>query len=230
MNDRWTVIGRGFVGTALANSLGARLVGSAEFEPTSSPVIYASGIKDVEACERDPALAAQLNMYRPREIARKTLGVFVYLSTDYVFDGLRGRYKPSDTPNPKTAYGVSKLRGEDAVLAASGDTLVVRTSHVMGPGCPWIDWLCGVLGSGSTVGAWGDVWNTPTPVSVLALGIESALALGDRGVVHVAGPQRMNRVQLLRRVAESHGFDPSRIHEVTCRRSLTPRDVSLEVS
>ena len=59
----------------------------------------------------------------------------VHYSTDYVFDGKHERpYDEDDVPAPLGAYGVSKLAGEEAVLAAGCYSLVLRLSWVFGPG------------------------------------------------------------------------------------------------
>lgn len=61
----------------------------------------------------------------------------LHVSTDYVFDGRKGApYSEDDAPNPLNAYGASKLAGEEAVLAASPRSAVLRTS-----------WVCGAHGS-----------------------------------------------------------------------------------
>ena len=59
----------------------------------------------------------------------------IHFSTDYVFDGESERpYLESDATNPQSVYGSSKLAGEQAVLAASADHLVVRLAWLYGAG------------------------------------------------------------------------------------------------
>jgi len=67
------------------------------------------------------------------EEARKLGAMFVYYSTDYVFDGSKqAAYTEDDEPVPLNVYGASKLAGERAVIAAGGRHLVLRTSWVYG--------------------------------------------------------------------------------------------------
>lgn len=53
---------------------------------------------------------------------------FVTISSDYVFDGVKGRYAPDDPPNPINAYGMAKYLGERLALEEYSKTVVVRTS------------------------------------------------------------------------------------------------------
>jgi dTDP-4-dehydrorhamnose reductase len=229
------VIGRGFVGRSLHASLGWEACPIGVLQALASPrriqaapvVVFASGTKDLAACEADPRMAAEKNLANAATLARLAGGVFVYVSTDYVFDGQRGGYGPGDTPNPKTAYGVSKVRGEDAVLAACPRALVVRTSHLMAAGCPWIMWLARRLAEGQAVEAWEDRHNTPTPVDRLAQGIVEALERDTRGIIHVAGSRRVNRLELFRDIAAIHGIDQERIVPGRCDSPFVPPDLSL---
>jgi dTDP-4-dehydrorhamnose reductase len=231
------VVGRGFVGRSLhaAMEFPGEPIGSDEaavspLVPSASVVVWASGTKAIGACESEPGMAACRNMKAAAKVAARTSGTFVYVSTDYVFDGARGGYAAKEAPNPKTAYGVSKVRGEDAVLAACPNALVVRTAHVIADGCPWIAWLVDRLARGETVEAWEDRYNTPTPIDMLATGILDAVGGGLRGVVHVAGRRRVNRLELFRTIAVRRGLDPDLVLPGRCDNPLVPPDLSLVMS
>lgn len=229
------IIGRGFVGRSLHAELGwlgspigaADALASPQLLNTAAVVVFASGTKAIQACESDPGMAAEKNMRTPAMIARMCGGVFIYISTDYVFDGTRGGYVPGDAPNPKTAYGVSKTRGEDAVLAANPLALVVRTAHLMATGCPWIEWLVTTLAEGHAVDAWEDRYNTPTSIAHLADGISRALRLNATGIIHVVGSRRVSRLELFRSIAEIRGLDASQVVPSACDSPFVPRDLSL---
>lgn len=91
----------------------------------------------VDAAEDNEAAAFRANALGPALIARHcaALGIpLVQISTDYVFDGLKGApYVEEDAPNPLGAYGRTKLAGEWAALAGNPRTMVLRTAWVFAP-------------------------------------------------------------------------------------------------
>jgi dTDP-4-dehydrorhamnose reductase len=102
-----------------------------------SAVINAAAYTAVDAAERDRAAAFAVNATAPAQLAAETgrRGVpLIHISTDYVFDGRKGRpYAPDDAVNPINVYGASKLAGEEAVRAGNPRHVVVRTSWLYSP-------------------------------------------------------------------------------------------------
>ena len=88
----------------------------------------------VDRAEDDRKLAFRVNADAPGAMAawaaRHNVPL-VHFSTDYVFDGSgTAPWREDDVPAPLSAYGASKLAGENAVRAAGGEHLIVRTSWV----------------------------------------------------------------------------------------------------
>ncbi|MEP7152497.1 MAG: dTDP-4-dehydrorhamnose reductase [Nitrospira sp.] len=99
-------------------------------------VIHAGAYTDVDGAERNPGLAMTVNAEgtaRVASAAAKTGARFIYISTDYVFDGQGTRpYVETDPTNPISVYGESKRAGEQRALAGCDNTLVVRTAWLYG--------------------------------------------------------------------------------------------------
>jgi dTDP-4-dehydrorhamnose reductase len=99
-------------------------------------VIHAAAYTDVDGAEHQPDLAMAVNAQGTEWVARGAARVrarLIYISTDYVFDGLkRTPYLESDLTNPLNLYGKSKLEGERRALADCPNALVVRTSWLYG--------------------------------------------------------------------------------------------------
>lgn len=97
-------------------------------------IINASAYTNVEKAEIEPELAMKINGESNKIIsnfARDNGFLYVYYSTDYVFDGTKKTpYTEEDTPNPINQYGLSKLKGEDYVRSIADNFLIIRTSWV----------------------------------------------------------------------------------------------------
>ncbi|NLE93659.1 MAG: dTDP-4-dehydrorhamnose reductase [Chloroflexi bacterium] len=115
----------------LSNSTGLR-----ELVKSVKPdiIINAAAYTNVDKAESEPELARAINANGPgilAEESKKINAVLVHYSTDYVFDGKKGSpYVETDTPNPLSVYGQTKLEGEQAIEASGCVNLVLRTSWV----------------------------------------------------------------------------------------------------
>jgi dTDP-4-dehydrorhamnose reductase len=92
----------------------------------------------VDYCESNKREAFSINAEGPgkvAEISAKKSAHVTYISTDFVYQGNTNQpYTEGELPSPISVYGASKLRGEENVLCASGENLVVRVSWLFGPG------------------------------------------------------------------------------------------------
>jgi dTDP-4-dehydrorhamnose reductase len=130
-------------------------------------LINAAGFTKVDLCETQPDRAFLINAEAPRfvaEICGEKNARLIHFSTDYVFDGnKREPYTEDDEASPISAYGESKLAGENNVLAAQNQNLVVRVSWVFGPDRPsFIDAMVQQAQENEEVDAVADKFSTPT--------------------------------------------------------------------
>jgi dTDP-4-dehydrorhamnose reductase len=101
-------------------------------------VVNCAAYTQVDKCESEEALAAKVNAEGPRvlaELAKANGAFFVHVSTDYVFDGTRPvpqPYTEDDPTGPASAYGRTKVAGEEAVLQAGGEAAILRTAWLYG--------------------------------------------------------------------------------------------------
>jgi len=170
-------------------------------------VIHAAAMTNVDGCERDKASAWRVNVEATEAIAKASKAVnayLIYVSTDYVFDGLKGLYVEGDLPNPVNYYGLTKLLAEFAVKEVCDDYLIVRPSAIYGVGGSkksFAEFVADSLSKGIVVKALTDQFVSPTYNKFLAEAINEALDLRPVGILHVAGP-RLSRYDFALRIAE----------------------------
>ena len=98
-------------------------------------VIHSAAERKPDLCEGQPELTHALNVTATATLckAAREAGAWVlFISTDYVFDGSRPPYLPTDTPHPLNAYGESKLGGEEATLRAHPGNAALRVPILYG--------------------------------------------------------------------------------------------------
>ncbi len=173
-------------------------------------VFYPAGFTWVDGCERDPALARAANLEQPMNVARAAAALgakFVYFSTDYVFDGVNGPYDESSPTNPLSAYGRAKLDAEHALENELGDNqLTLRTSWVFGPerqGKNFAYQLVKALRNSKTVECPVDQISSPSYGPDVALAAVRLFELGRSGLLHVVGPEIIDRKSFAEAIARA---------------------------
>jgi dTDP-4-dehydrorhamnose reductase len=152
-------------------------------------------------------------------VARVAAGAGVrllHLSTDVVFDGRLGRpYREDDPPTPVTAYGRAKARAEEAVSAADGESLVVRTSLIVAGAQPSRHERIALdVAAGRTEMAfYTDEVRCPIAVSDLAAALLELAPSTATGLVHVAGADAVSRHELAVLVTGRRGLAGARSAE-----------------
>lgn len=149
-------------------------------------IINAAAYTAVDQAEKEEALARAINTDAPAVIAEqaKKIGAFlVHFSTDYVFDGSkRSPYTEDDPTNPLSAYGRTKLAGEEAIRSSGVPHLILRTAWVYATSGK--NFLLTVLRLASTreeLRIVNDQFGAPTPA--LAIAAVTARLVGCRSGV-----------------------------------------------
>lgn len=101
-------------------------------------IIHTAAITDVDGCERNPELAYRVNVLGTRNMAvaaQRADAAFVYISTDYVFDGTkREPYWEFDRPNPLSVYARTKWLGEQITRDLLSRYYIARIAWLYGQG------------------------------------------------------------------------------------------------
>jgi dTDP-4-dehydrorhamnose reductase len=186
----------------------------AEHQPRA--VVCAAAVSNVERCESDPELTSEINVDGTLALARAAAGVgatFVFLSSEYVFDGLCGPYDEGARTGPLNEYGRQKQQVERLLPAVTAcDFVIARVSCLYGherTGKNFVYQLWAALSEGREFRAPSDQVGTPTAVANAAEVIRELVLRGARGVYHVAGPEPMLRSQFALLAARELRLDPA---------------------
>jgi len=208
-----------------------------ELQPTL--IIHAGAMSAADDVRKNPQIGMDINTFGTKTLAdwANDHGArLIYTSTDLVFDGTKAMWAEPDEPQPVLEYGRTKAAAEPYVISAEGG-LVVRISLLYGPtltGRPsFFTATLDAVRQGQTRSLFTDEWRTPldyqTGSEVLCdLAIDRPEC---RGVIHLGGPERMSRYELLLRTAKQLGLDSGLIKPAlaveTPMPEPRPRDVSL---
>jgi dTDP-4-dehydrorhamnose reductase len=202
-------------------------------------VVHLAAITNVDKCEVDRESARIVNSMATEVIARETkkLGShLIYMSTDYVFDGEKGRYTEDDEPNPVNWYGQTKLLGERAVEDNAGAWAIARTSTPFGihpTKTTFANMVAKELSSGTLVQAVTDQYTSPTYTGNLVAMILEVARRRLEGTIHLATSTRISRYEFATLLAEKMGYDSKQILPVSCEGlgwvAKRPKDSSLDV-
>jgi dTDP-4-dehydrorhamnose reductase len=236
---RWLVVGsRGQLGTDLMSVLGADAVGldfpeiditdpasvrSALEGAQPEVVVNAAAYTAVDAAEAEEDTALEVNGRGPAVLAEAVAELgdtrLLHISTDYVFAGDADRpYSEDHAPAPRSAYGRTKLAGEDAVLESLPDrSWVVRTAWLYGEhGQNFVKTMLGLESTHETVSVVDDQVGQPTWSMDLARQIQQLVqAQAPPGIYHGTNSGSCSWFEFTRLIFQLVGADPERVRPTT---------------
>ena len=152
-------------------------------------VVHLAAYTDVDGCEARADHAMKVNGEGSGHVALAAAEVgsaILAMSSDYVFAGDDPRpQREDDLTGPLSAYGRSKLAGEEAVRAANRDHAIVRTAWLYGRGGRnFVDTILDRALAGGALSVVDDQRGSPTWTRDLAGALVKLLAKGVRGTFH----------------------------------------------
>jgi dTDP-4-dehydrorhamnose reductase len=185
-------------------------------------VIHTGAMSKPDECEREQWQAYTTNVEGTVTLllnAEEQKSFFIFLSTDFVFNGERGMYSEEDVPDPVNFYGKTKKEAEEAVKESAVDWAIARTVLMYGkPPAGRGNLLTVVkekLEKGEVYSVVDDQVRTPTYVEDLATGIVSILERRATGIYHLSGNEQMTPYEMARKTAEYLGLDKKLLKKVT---------------
>jgi dTDP-4-dehydrorhamnose reductase len=161
-------------------------------EHRPSLVFNCAAYTNVDGCESDEEGAYRVNALGAKHLAQACAhhdSRLIHLSTDYVFSGdATVPYAESDKPDPRTAYGRTKLAGEQFVLEHCQDSIVCRTAWLYGhEGNNFVKTMLRLAEEHGRLTVVSDQVGNPTSAVDLAWQLVLLAASTERGIIHATG-------------------------------------------
>lgn len=186
-------------------------------------IIYSAGITRIDVAEMNSRLTYLLNYQTPKNISkfvsRKKIP-FVYISTDAVFDGYRNKYifSETDIPKAKSIYGLSKLKGEEAVLEISPNNAIARLITLYGIHPTKQSFVMRMLENlkknQSFAGVIDQIQN-PLQVDIAGKAIAFIVKHKLKGIYHLGALDSDSNYNFLLRIASKFNLNTSLVKKVT---------------
>jgi len=193
-------------------------------------IIHAAAMTQVDECERNKDACWDTNVAATRyliQAAEKYNAFFLFLSTDFIFDGLEGPYREDDAPNPLSYYGASKVAAERMIRNSKLPWAIVRTVLVYGTAIDMqrsniITWVKNNLQQGKKIKVVDDQWRTPTLVQDLAEGCKLVADKQATGIFHISGNEMLSPYEMAVQTAQFFKLDLRLIEKVNAKSFVQP--------
>jgi dTDP-4-dehydrorhamnose reductase len=202
-------------------------------------VVHCAALTDVDMCEDNYALAREINALATKHLI-STIGSktrFVYISTDSVFDGIKGNYSEVDIPSPLNNYAKSKLEGEWYVEQEAENYVIIRT-NMFGfnrlRGRSFAEWIINDLAKKQSIKMFTDVIFSAISIYTLIQFIHKLLLSDFVGRLNIGVVSSVSKYNFGIHLADKFGFNASLITPISVDefnfKAKRPKNTSLNIS
>lgn len=203
-------------------------------------VIHCAAWSDLDRCEQNQGKAYQINVKATVTLAKMCAELnirLIFTSSDMVFDGEKGNYTESDQTMPINVYGKMKLTAEKEIQSVCTNYVIARVALVYGKpiasGNSFSEKILAHLNKGEPVPLFIDQFRTPIWVQTLAQGLLELAESDFTGIIHLGGPERIDRYTFGLQLAEmtQHTFTLCQSIHMSEMPTIAPRpkDASLNI-
>ncbi|PWH11093.1 hypothetical protein DEJ39_02025 [Bacteroidetes bacterium SCGC AAA795-G10] len=181
-------------------------------------IIWSAGKKNVKLLEQDFSIAEKNNLKPIKTIINFQQTVnkdvqFIFISSDYVFNGYKGNYSDVEKPNPDTNYGKSKYIAEQLIKEKSKLYSIIRVGSILGRGSKFFDWLVEELNTKLSIDLYDEIIS-PTPLEMVYLALERCIEKNLIGIFHISGNINISKFQIGLELKESLSDCKTSIKEI----------------
>ena len=188
-------------------------------------IIHCAALANLDLAEANPELAYLINTDVTEQIAKTAAREriqLVHISTDAVFDGVKGGYSETDLPNPVSVYAKSKLAAERVIQAFYPEAIIARVNFYgwsLSGKRSLAEFFYNNLSAGRQMNGFTDVLFCPLYVEDLSKLLIDMAAKHLAGLYHVVSAERISKYDFGVAIAREFGFDESLIKPVSVQQS-----------
>lgn len=179
--------------------------------------IHLAAKAHVDGCEEDKPLGKEGDAWKVNvdgvknvaEVCEKSAKKFIYISTDFVFDGEKPvgeEYTEVDAPNPIDWYGHTKYEGEKIVQQMSSPWIIARIAYPYRAKFPkkkdFVRVIKDLLEKGHNISAVTDHIMCPTYIDDIALALKVLIEKNKEGIFHVVGSEALSPFDAVTQIAK----------------------------
>jgi dTDP-4-dehydrorhamnose reductase len=186
-------------------------------------IIHTAAMTQVDDCETNKQACDLLNTEVVQwlvETSKELNTHIIHISTDFIFDGKKGYYLETDTPNPLSYYGLSKLKSEQILRMSKVDYTILRTILVYGKVFDMsrnniVLWVRKMLSERKEITIVNDQYRMPTYVEDLAMACKIAIDKKAIGIFNISSNQLLSIYEIAQQIAEVFNLDTTLIKPIS---------------
>ena len=197
-------------------------------------LIHCAGMVSLLGCEKEKAKANAINIQIAKHLtkfSRERDIKFVFISSDFVFDGNEGNYTESSLTSPLNYYGITKVAGEK-LASTVPNHIIIRTTffgttHVQKAKESYNEWIDRTLKDNGKAFCFTNRFFSPVSTITLSKFIKQLVHEDARGIFNISSDRRISRFDFAQQYARIFGLGLENIIEAQDDVSIRPYDLSL---
>ena len=166
-------------------------------------IILTSAYTHVDNCEIDKEQAYKVNVEGVKNVAQMlSKEKLIYISTDYVFNGIKGNYRENDKTDSINYYGKTKLFGENIVKKYDNYTIARVSMNYGSNKNSFVTWVVEKLKNNEEIKLLTDNISSPTYNVNCAEALDALINNDEIGLFHASGSERINKYEFGLKIAK----------------------------
>ncbi len=200
-------------------------------------IIHTAALSSIAQCEKNEENAYAVNVTASVQLAtlaKQHNTQFVFCSTDLVFDGTKGNYTETDTPNPINIYAEQKYLAEQKIIEANSNAIIARLPLMISINNTDHTGVIAEMQNNNELSKamhlFTNEYRTPALVEDVVSAINILIQKNVKGIYHIAGNQKLNRLQIAQYIKDKYNLQKVQLIATTHQQqNITnrPQDVSL---